>query len=82
MARYRSGAGREGRVCIEFQELQLGNKTPAVAFLQFPWSVVHYVDETSPLAEYVVTAPGERLRFPDPPALPLARVDPTKAAAS
>eukprot|EP00966_Prymnesium_polylepis_P162090 3745879-Prymnesium_polylepis.1 len=24
-----------------------------MAFLQFPWSVVHYIDDDSPLAEYV-----------------------------
>ena len=53
LARFRSGAGGAGRVCVQFQELKVGNQTP-IAFLQYPWSVVHYIDDESPLAEYLV----------------------------
>ena len=61
IAAWRSGQDGTGRVCVEFRELAVGNRsggqvTPMMAALQFPWSVVHYIDEASPLREYV----GER----------------------
>jgi len=64
LARFHSGQDGEGRVCIEFQELHIGNRTggqdtPFKAYLQYPFSVVHYIDEESPLAPYVgVTTDG------------------------
>lgn len=62
MARWRSGQDGVGRVCIEFDELAVGNRTggqvtPMAAFLQYPWSVVHYLDEASPLRPYVELGP-------------------------
>ena len=59
MARFHSGQQGEGRVAIEFQELRIGNRTggqdtPFSAFMQYPWSVLHFIDESSPLAPYVL----------------------------
>jgi len=58
LVRWRSGQGGIGRVAIQFQELDVGLPTRpqisnVLAFLQFPWSVVHYIDESSPLREYI-----------------------------
>lgn len=55
MARFHGGQHGEGRVCIEFHELKIANRTggqdsPFRAFLQYPWSVLHFIDDTSPLA--------------------------------
>lgn len=67
MARFRGGtcgprptcAGTLGRVCIEFKRLKIGNDTDDnLAFLQYPWSAVHWIDEESPLAEYIVCRDG------------------------
>ena len=44
MARWRSGQDGRGRVCLEFQQLELGNKAPLIAFLQYPYSVLHHID--------------------------------------
>mgnify|MGYP002880614152 CR=1 FL=1 len=69
MARFRGGtcgprptcAGTLGRVCIEFKRLKIGNDTDDnLAFLQYPWSAVHWIDEESPLAE---CASGSRLTY-------------------
>ena len=59
MARFHSGQDGEGRVAIEVEELAVSNRT-GIALLQYPWSVVHYVDADSPLAKYVrISATGE-----------------------
>ena len=34
-------------------ELEVANKAPLIAFLQYPYSVVHHVVEGSPLYDYV-----------------------------
>lgn len=60
LARFHTGQDGAGRVSIEFEELQISNKCDRSAFLQYPWSVVHFVDERSALAKYIQTsASGE-----------------------
>jgi hypothetical protein len=67
MARFHAGQGTKGRVCIEFVDLPLGNRTAgggATCFLQYPWSVVHWIDADSPLAEYVTAVDGRPVLEP------------------
>jgi hypothetical protein len=54
MARFVSGQNGHGRVCVQFQDLEVHNKTPDMAWLQYPFSVMHFIDESSPLAPYVL----------------------------
>lgn len=48
MARWHSGQDGLSRVCIKFADLTPSNRTER-AFLQLPWSVVHVIDEDSPM---------------------------------
>jgi hypothetical protein len=57
MARFVSGQSGHGRVCVQFQDLEVHNKTPDTAWLQYPYSVMHFIDESSPLAPYMLPLP-------------------------
>jgi hypothetical protein len=54
MARFVSGQNGHGRMCVQFQDLEVHNKTPDMAWLQYPYSVMHFINESSPLAPYVL----------------------------
>ena len=71
MIRWISGADEVSRVSFEFTELEVGNRgaTSGIflppAFVQYPWSAVHYVDENSPLAPYVKAQADGKPSFTD-----------------
>jgi len=71
MARFRSGQRGTGRVCVQFQDLEVANQSE-IAFLQFPYSAMHFIDENSPLAEYL--QPGKEGEVTKPqPTIAMAR---------
>ncbi|KAL3903510.1 MAG: hypothetical protein SGPRY_011646 [Prymnesium sp.] len=53
MARWHSGQDGIGRVSIEFVSLPLANKQPDIGFLQYPYSILHFIDKASPLYPYI-----------------------------